>query len=190
MAKITSDWQSKITGSAYSDIAGTISAPKGMVIIAIQALGSVGLTKLVAEDADQYANSVSRAHNVVRDTVDEGSGVSDAATFTMDTAYTSSGIAVGDYVFGTGVPYGTKLAAVNVGSSDVEITLDTNVTLADAAVLTFVTPDSSDRTTTGGGGEVMAAANKLAAGMTIYGRWLTVEPEADGDGGLMVYFGE
>ena len=190
MGKITYDWTAKITGSAYSDIAGTISAPKGKVIIAIQALGTVGLTKLVAEDANQYANTVSRSHNVVRDTVNEGSGVSNAATFTMDTAYTTSGIAVGDYVFGTGVPYGTKLAAVNVGSSNVEITLDTNVTLDDAAVLTFVTPDGQDNTTTGGGGEVMAVANKLAPGMTIYGRWLTVEPEADGDGGLMVYFGE
>ena len=190
MGRFATDFTGQITGSAYSDIAGTISAPKGKVIIAIQAIGVVGLTKLVAEDPNQYVNSVSRSHKVVRDTVNEGSGVSDAATFTMDTAYTSSGIAVGDFVFGTGVPYGTKLLAVNVGSSDVEITLDTNVTLADAAVLTFVTPDSSGRTTTGGGGEVLEAANKLQPGTIIYGRWLTFEPEVDADGGLMLYVEE
>ena len=121
MGKITYDWTAKITGSAYSDHTDNkITAPHGKVIIAIDAVGTTTqgnvLVELVAEDSSLFVNSVAAAHvGTTSDTVDESGDVSGAATFTMDTSYVTKGYAVGWYVDGVGIPYGTKVAAVNVG---------------------------------------------------------------------------
>ena len=81
----------------------------------------------------------------VTDTVDEGSGVS-GATFTLDTSYLTTGIKVGDIVTSTGggIPAGTTVSAVNVGSNEKEITLSVSVTLDDGEELTFSSPGETD----------------------------------------------
>ena len=196
MGKITYDWTAKITGSAYSDAtANKITAPHGKVIIAIQAVGvttsSNILVELVAEDSSLFANSVAAAHiGTTSDTVDESGDVSGAATFTMDTSYVTKGYAIGWYVDGVGIPYGTKVAAVNVGESATEITLDTNVDLVDAQTIYFTNPNDSVHGT--GGRNITTGTNMalVSEGHTIFGRWHTVRP-ADGDGnGIIAYFGE
>ena len=40
-----------------------------------------------------------------------------------------------------------------------------------------------------GGGGVQLSGAKFPAGMTIFGRWTSVTPEADADGGIICYFG-
>lgn len=50
-------------GSAFSDTAtDTIQPPDGLVIVAIQFLADTSLSALVAEDSDNYFNSVAAAH--------------------------------------------------------------------------------------------------------------------------------
>lgn len=46
----------------------------------------------------------------------------------------------------------------------------------------------SETTSEGGGGIALDGA-KFPAGMTIFGRWTSVTPEADADGGIICYFG-
>ncbi len=196
MAIVTNDWTGRITGAAYSDLAANkITAPHGKYIIAIRAVGltttSNVMTKLVAADSSMYPNSEAAAHiGTTSDTVDEGSGVSGAATFTMDTSYLTKGYAVGWYVDGVGVPYGTKVAAVNVGSAVKEITLDTNVTLADGQTIYFTNPND---TVHGTGGRATTTGTDMALvaeGETIYGRWLSCTVETEDGGGIIAYFGE
>ena len=81
----------------------------------------------------------------VTDTVDEGSGVN-GATFTLDTSYLTTGIKEGDIVTSTGggIPAGTTVSAVNVGSNEKEITLSVSVTLDDGEELTFSSPGETD----------------------------------------------
>ena len=196
MAIVTNDWTGRITGAAYSDLAANkITAPHGKYIIAIRAVGltttSNVMTKLVAEDSSMYPNSEAAAHiGTTSDTVDEGGGVSGAATFTMDTSYVTKGYAVGWYVDGVGVPYGTKVAAVNVGSSATEITLDTNVTLSDGQTIYFTNPND---TVHGTGGRATTTGTDMALvaeGETIYGRWVSCTVETEDGGGIIAYFGE
>jgi len=59
---------------------------------------------------------------------------------------------------------------------------------------TAVTAHEQDHATTndqdhGDGGLAISGA-KFSAGTTIYGRWTSITPEADADGGVIVYFGE
>ena len=196
MAIVTNDWTGRITGAAYSDLAANkITAPHGKYIIAIRAVGltttSNVMTKLVAADSSMYLNSEAAAHTgTTSDTVDEGSGISGAATFTMDTSYVTKGYAVGWYVDGVGVPYGTKVAAVNVGSAVKEITLDTNVTLGDGQTIYFTNPND---TVHGTGGRATTTGTDMALvaeGETIYGRWLSCTVETEDGGGIIAYFGE
>jgi len=57
---------------------------------------------------------------------------------------------------------------------------------------TYVTHASfgltSGETGAGSGGVVIAAANVFPAGLTIYGRWSSVTPTADANGGIICYF--
>ena len=41
-----------------------------------------------------------------------------------------------------------------------------------------------------GDGGLQISGAKFSAGTTIYGRWTSITPEADADGGVIVYFGE
>ncbi len=197
MAIVTNDWTSRITGSAYSDNTGNkITAPHGKYIIAIQATGAAGsaanvLVKVVAADSSMHWNTEAAAHiGTTSDTVDESSGVSGAATFTMDTSYVAKGYAVGWYVDGVGIPYGTKVAAVNVGGAVKEITLDTNVTLGDGQTIYFTNPNDKDHGT--GGTNASDGTNiTMVVGAGYYmGRWLSVQPATDDGEGIICYFGE
>jgi len=197
MAIVTNDWTSRITGSAYSDNTDNkITAPHGKYIIAIQATGASGaaqntLVKVVAADSSIHWNTEAAAHiGTTSDTVDESGNVSNAATFTMDTSYVTKGYAVGWYVDGVGVPYGTKVAAVNVGSAVKEITLDTNVNLTNGQTIYFTNPNDKDHGT--GGVNASADTNiKIVVGAGYYmGRWLSVQPATDDGEGIICYFGE
>jgi len=197
MAIVTNDWTSRITGSAYSDnTANKITAPHGKYIIAIQATGAGGgsdntLVKVVAADSSMHWNTEAAAHiGTANDTVDETSGVSGAATFTMDTSYVTKGYAVGWYVDGVGIPYGTKVAAVNVGGAAKEITLDTNVTLSDGQRIYFTNPNDKDHGTGGRNAGDNTNIKLLAGAGYFMGRWLSVQPATDDGEGVVCYFGE
>ena len=71
------------------------------------------------------------------DTVD--GAVSSSTAVTLDTSYITTGIAVGDFVYGSGVTSGTTVAAVNVGSDVKDITLSAAMSISDEVTLTFVT---------------------------------------------------
>ena len=75
------------------------------------------------------------------DTVD--GAVSSSTAVTLDTSYITTGIAVGDFVYGSGVTSGTTVAAVNVGSDVKDITLSAAMSISDGVTLTFVTPGNT-----------------------------------------------
>jgi len=77
------------------------------------------------------------------DTVD--GAVSSNVNVVLNNSYITTGIEVGDYVYGTGVTAGTTIATVNddhgSGSTDVKkITLSAAMTISGGVTLTFVTP--------------------------------------------------
>ena len=182
MAIVTNDWTSRITGSAYSDNTNNkITAPHGKYIIAIQATGGSGsaanaLVKVVAADSSMYWNSEAAAHiGTASDVANEGTKTVAAGTaITMTTSYATKGYAVGWYVDGVGVPYGTKVTEVNVGGDPLEIKLDNAFECTDQTIY-FTNPN--DKEVVAGGGYYM-------------GRWLSVQPVTDDGEGVICYFGE
>tara|TARA_R110000744_G_scaffold77929_1_gene153767 strand:- start:311 stop:904 length:594 start_codon:yes stop_codon:yes gene_type:complete len=197
MAIAVNDWTSRITGTAYSDSTILkITAPHGKYIIAMQATGINSeannvLAAVEAADSSMHWNSVAASHQgTASDTVNEASGVSNAATFTMDTSYITKGYSVGWYVDGIGIPYGTKVAEVNVGAAVEEITLDANVNLTDGEKIFFTNPNDKDHGT--GGTNCTEGVNiSLVVGAGYYfGRWLSVQAATDNGQGIICYFGE
>jgi len=75
------------------------------------------------------------------DTVD--GATSSTTAVTLDTSYVTTGVVVGDYVYGTGVTDGTTVAAVNVGDDVKDITLSAAMSISDGVTLTFVTPSNT-----------------------------------------------
>ena len=71
------------------------------------------------------------------DTVD--GAISSSTALTLDTSYVTTGIAVGDFIYGSGVTNGTTVAAVNVGGNAKDITLSAAMSIGDGVTLTFVT---------------------------------------------------
>jgi hypothetical protein len=198
MAIVTNDWTGRITGAAYSDLAANkITAPHGKYIIAIRAVGltttSNVMTKLVAADSSMYPNSEAAAHiGTASDIVDHGASetISAGTAITMTTSYATKGYAVGWYVDGVGVPYGTKVSAVNVGSDVKEIKLDTDFVCTDGQTIYFTNPND---TVHGTGGRATTTGTDMALvaeGETIYGRWLSCTVETEDGGGIIAYFGE
>jgi hypothetical protein len=101
------------------------------------------------------------------DTVD--GAVSSSTAVTLDTSYVTTGIQVGDYVFGTGVTYGTTVAAVNVGSDVKDITLSAAMSISDGVTLTFITPSNQ---------VIVDDLTDLAVGMQLYYLTSTTKPSA------------
>ncbi len=198
MAIVTNDWTSRITGSAHSDnTANKITAPHGKYIIAIQATGVSGsdkniLTKVVAADSSMHWNTVAAAHiGTTSDVANDGSSTVAAGTaITMTTSYVTKGYAVGWYVDGVGVPYGTKVTEVNVGGDVLEIKLDNAFVCTDQTIY-FTNPNDKDHGTGGVIGTSGSVNLTLVVGAGYYmGRWLSVQPATDDAGGIICYFGE
>ena len=190
------DWTGRITGSAYTDlVANKITAPHGKVIIAIQCVGDHGvdnvIANVVAEDPSMYAGSPTAAHTgTASDTANDGSSTVAAGTaITMTTSYATKGYAVGWYVDGVGVPYGTKVTEVNVGGDPLEIKLDNAFTCTDQTIY-FTNPNDKDHGT--GGMNASTSTNiTVVVGAGYYmGRWLSVQPATDDGAGIICYFGE
>ena len=197
MAIVTNDWTSRITGSAYSDNTNNkITAPHGKYIIAIQATGGSGsasnaLVKVVAADSSMYWNTEAAAHiGTASDVANDGTSTVAAGTaITMTTSYATKGYAVGWYVDGVGVPYGTKVTEVNVGGDPLEIKLDNAFECTDQTIY-FTNPNDKDHGT--GGMDVDGGTNlQVVVGGGYYmGRWLSVQPATDDGEGVICYFGE
>ena len=179
-------------GSAYSsDDARQIAAPEGKVIVAIQFLASntpIEMTPDTSHNA-YYPGFDTAAHGgTVNDVAAEGTASISAGTaITMTTNYSTKGYAVGWYVYGLGVPHGTKVSAVDVGSDEKEIKLDKDIDHTVSSVFSFVNPNSVRDI--GGGGEAFGDA-VFPGGLTIYGRWRSVTPQTDANGGIICYFGD
>ena len=101
------------------------------------------------------------------DTVD--GAVSSSTAVTLDTSYVTTNIQVGDYVFGTGVTYGTTVAAVNVGSDVKDITLSAAMSISDGVTLTFITPSNE---------VIVDDLTELVIGMQLYYLTSTTKPSA------------
>ena len=194
----TNDWTGNITGSAYTDlVANKITAPHGKVIIAIQALGDHAvdnvLTNVVAEDSTMYVNTVHSAHTgTVSDTTNEGTASITAGTaITMTTNYSTKKYAVGWYADGVGIPYGTKVTAVNVGSDEKEIKLDGAFANTNGQTVYFTNPTDTTHGTGGRQFDDGTDVTVVSNGSIIHGRWHSVQLGSDANGaGLICYFGE
>ena len=197
MAIVTNDWTGRITGAAYSDLAANkITAPHGKYIIAIRAVGltttSNVMTALVAADSSIDINSVAAAHvGTTSDTTNEGTAtIAAGAAITMTTDYDTKGYAVGWWVDGVGIPYGTKVSTVGVGDDKKEIKLDAAFDNTDGQTVYFTDPNDISHGT--GGRSTITGTNMalVAEGETIYGRWLSCTVETEDGGGIIAYFGE
>ena len=197
MAIATNDWTSRITGAAYTDnTANKVTAPHGKYIIALQATGASGaganaLVKVVAADSSMYWNTEAAAHiGTTSDVANNGSSTVAAGTaITMTTDYSAKGYAVGWYVDGVGVPYGTKVTAVDVGSDEKEIKLS-NAFVGTDQTIYFTNPNDKDHGTGGRNAADGTNIQVIVAGGYYMGRWLSIQPVTDDGEGVICYFGE
>ena len=197
MAIATNDWTSRITGSAYSDNTNNkITAPHGKYIIAIQATGASGsatnaLVKVVAADSSMHWSTEAAAHiGTESDVANNGSSTVAAGTaITMTTSYVTKGYAVGWYVDGVGVPYGTKVTEVNVGGDPLEIKLDNAFVCTDQTIY-FTNPNDKDHGTGGVNAADGTNLQVVVGGGYYMGRWLSVQPVTVDGAGIICYFGE
>ena len=191
MGILGQEWTSRIIGSAFTDAAAnTITAPEGQDIIAIQFLGALKLSALVAKDANRWINIGAAAHDRGHQTLQVNGTVSSSATIVFDTATATSGIKVGDevYLTATGVLLGT-ITALNP-SSAYDITLSATTSITDDHYVSILSPGKSGGELEGTGGMAVDNGNIFPVGSTIYGRWDSVSlNDNDADGGIIVYFG-
>ena len=195
MAKSTNDWTSRITGSAYSDHTDNkITAPHGKYIIAIQATGESGsvdnvVVKLVAHDSSMHWNTVAAAHvGTNNDTVD--GAISGAAKVVMDNNVATK-MAVGYFVDGVGVPYGTTVTALDPdGDNPKEFATSANVTVSNNKILYFTNPNDKDHGTGGINAGDGTNISLVVGGGYYMGRWLSVQPSTVDGAGIICYFGE
>lgn len=175
-------------GSVHGSAATEIHAPIGTVIVAIQFLADNTPTKLVSEST-MYTAHTAAANQGVKDIIPEGSATLAAgAAITLTTNHDTVGFDVGWYVFGPTVPRGTKVTEVNVGGDLKEFKVDQPIVHTANDVFFFQNPASDE----GVGGQAFTTGGnvKFPKGLTIYGRWTSIIPEADADGGVICYFGK
>ena len=186
-------------GSAHTDAASQLRPPKGMVIVAIQFLADNTPTELTAatEDNASFPGYAVAAHNGdAFDTVDvSGAAINSGATeILIHNTNAAVGVAIGDFVNGAGFAYGTKVTAINTSANDKKFTIDTAITanMVDDQPVYFTTPWKGSNTTEGSGGVAFNDGTdvKFPKGLTIYGRWVSVTPQSDDDGGVICYFGK
>jgi len=199
-------------GSAYQNLAKRVYPPKEMVIVAIQFLADNTPTALITETLDEQGPQY-----ITTDDTEASSanylGVTEAAcTGARTTVYQTNDtvtiggadakIKAGQYVLlvndsdtidagltvdsETSTPIyngpnkvGVKVLKVN----GVNITLDAVLTPTSSQTLVFIDEFH-------GAGGTTAEGASYPKGLTIYGRWATVTPAADADGGIICYFGK
>ena len=196
-------------GSAFQNLAKPVYPPKDHVIVAIQFLADNTPTALITEILDsqgpQYFGT-----NDTEATAANYLGVTEAAVATAATTTTpelssaNSKIKAGQYVLlvndgdtidagltvdtdtDTPVYNGPNKAGVKVvsyGGGTTDLVLDTEISPTTSQTLVFLDEYH-------GAGGTTAEGVKYPKGLTIYGRWATVTPEADADGGIICYFGK
>ena len=201
-------------GSVVSNVAKPVVPPKGMVITAIQFLSDNTPTAVVSEKrvssgagfpnitgstdavgaADGFMN-----HNGV--TTAAATGSNSGAVVTISAA--NNKIKVGQYVLivndsdaentgltidaETPIPIysgdnkqGVQVTAYTAGATTVTLSADTTPTSSQ----TLVCLDEIH-----GAGGTRADGVIYPKGLTIVGRWTTITPSADADGGVICYFG-
>ena len=181
-------------GSAYSGAASQIRAPKGMVIIAIQFIGQNTPTELTAETYPtagvgqrEYIDFAVAAHDT-GDTTATASTSGSSTTLTLSAA--NALVKVGQVIESQGdtdIPFSlTAPTTVTAYDGNVTVTMSAAHTVSSQTVGFFSEGGS------GFGGTAVGAGTDVTfpAGMTIFGRWTSVTPSVDDDGGIICYFGQ
>ena len=199
-------------GSVFTNLAKPVYPPKGMVIVAIQFLADNTPTALITETLDtqgpQYFgtnDTEATAANYLGVTEQACTGARTTVfqtndTVTIDAANAKikkvqyvllvndgdtvdAGLTV-DAETATPIYRGPNTAGVKVLKvNGVNITLSAVLTPTSSQTLVFLDEYH-------GAGGTTAEGATYPAGLTIYGRWATVTPEADADGGIICYFGK
>jgi hypothetical protein len=199
-------------GSAYQNLNKPVYPPKDHVIVAIQFLADNTPDALITETLDtqgpQYFgtnDTEATAANYLGVTEAACTGARTTVNITNDTVTIdaeNAKIKLGQYVLlvndgdtvdagltvdsetPTPIYRGPAAAGVKVLKvNGVNITLDTVLTPTSSQTLVFLDEYH-------GAGGTTAEGATYPAGLTIYGRWVTVTPEADADGGIICYFGK
>ena len=199
-------------GSAYQNLAKPVYPPKDHVIVAIQFLADNTPTALVTEVLDTHGpqffgtnDTEATAANYLGATEAACTGARTSVFQTNDTVTIgaeNTKIKVGQYVLlvndGDTVDAGLTVDAETVtpvyngdNAAGVKVLKVNGVNITLSAVLT---PTSSQTLVFideyHGAGGTTAEGAKYPKGLTIVGRWSTVTPEADADGGIICYFGK
>jgi len=203
-------------GNATCQTATPVIPPQGMVIVGIQFLASNTPTVLESENlgnhGPKFINTVNGANfEGVAQSQDAQSAATVAAGGTI-TITANADVKKGQYVLlvddentdavgmgtaatsaGDGIDPTTKTPIYNgdnkqgtyvtgVNAAGTEITLSESITFDGTQHMVFL-----DNYNGAGGND--ADGVKYPTGLTIYGRWTKVIPEADPDGGIICYFG-
>ena len=196
-------------GSAFQNLAKPVYPPKDHVIIAITFLADNTPTALQTEILDTHGPQYFGT-NDTEATAANYLGVTEAAVATAATTTTpelsaaNSKIKPGQYVLlvndgdtidaGLTVDAETKtpiyngpnqqgVKVVSYGGGTDDLVLDTEISPTTSQTLVFIDEQH-------GAGGTTAEGVKYPKGLTIYGRWTKVIPEADADGGIICYFGK
>ena len=182
-------------GSAFADAnANTISPPETLRIVAIQFLANTSLDVLTSDDADVFPTIGAAAHDSghYTRTVDGATSSSTKVIFDQENAGTGNNdnIEVGDEIFlaSTGAFLGNVAGLDPDGDNTKEISVASQ-SISDGVTLAFKKPGKIG--SQGAGGMAIDSSQVFPAGLTIYGRWISVSISADdSDGGIICYFGK
>ena len=193
-------------GSVFTNLAKPVFPPKNHVIVAIQFLADNTPTVMLTETLDHRGpnfpgtdDTEATAANYIGVTEAACTGARTTVLQTNDTVTIgaeNTKIKVGQYVLlvndgdtvdaetVTPVYNGDNVAGVKVLKvNGVNITLSAVLTPTSSQTLVFTDEYH-------GAGGTTAEGAKYPKGLTIVGRWSTVTPEADADGGIICYFGK
>jgi len=198
-------------GSIHGKVELPLIPPKGLVIVAIQFLADNTPTKLESASTgpsgyganylDTETAGFFNFEGVTND-VDSTMAAETVAAGDNITIGANSKVKVGQYVllvadgdtagitidsttaipcYERGYEAGTQVVSVNAAGT--VITLDKSITFDNSQHLIFIDEHN------GAGGQD-ASGIKYPKGLVIYGRWKSVTPSADTDGGVICYFGK
>jgi hypothetical protein len=200
-------------GSAFQNLAKPVYPPQGKVIVAIQFLADNTPTELITEQ--DFGQGYQYLTTVESDETNNFLGVTSAAcTGTTTTKYiandtvqisaANSLIKAGQNVLlindsdtvNAGLTVDSETATPvykGKGATSVKV-IEITGTNSDKVVLSAALTPTSSQTLIfldekNGAGGTSTDGVKYPAGITIYGRWTKVVPEADADGGIICYFG-